>query len=72
MAKNIEIKIKTKKWTDQAILLNLSAYVCLHVEVIPGDAVVLTRGDTAAHGEYQPLGPGHVDAVQSLLSLRCV
>ena len=50
----------------------LNSHIGLHVDVIPGDAVVLARGDTLAHGEHQPLSPGHVDPVQSLLPLRGV
>ena len=38
--------------------------VRLHVDVVPGDAVVPLRGDGAAHGEHEPLAPGQVHAVQ--------
>ena len=42
------------------------------MDVIPGDAVVPARGDTLAHGEHQPLSPGHVDPVQRQLTLPVV
>ena len=48
------------------------SYVGLHVDVIPGDTVVPASGDALTHSEHQPLSPGHVDTVQSLLPLRCV
>ena len=54
------------------VSLTVKSYVCLHMNVIPGDTVVLTSGDTPAHCEHQPLSPGHVDTMQSLLPLRCV
>lgn len=52
------------------VAVGSTIWVRLHVDVIPGDAVVPARGDTLAHGEHQPLSPGHVDPVQSLLPLR--
>ena len=52
--------------------LERKSYVCLHMNVIPGDTVLSAGGDTAPHGKHQPLGPGQVDTVQGLLPLRGV
>ena len=53
-------------------LLTNKSYVCLHMNVIPGDTVLSPGGDTAPHGKHQPLGPGQVDTVQGLLPLHSV
>ena len=39
------------------------------MNVVPGDTVVLARGDAPAHSEQEPLSPGHVDPMESHLSL---
>ena len=49
-----------------------TSYVGLHVDVVPGDAVLQARGDAAAHREHQPLGPGQVDPVQCFFPLNYV
>ena len=63
--KNIWIKYKIALEN----LLTNKSYVCLHMNVIPGDTVLSAGGDTAPHGKHQPLGPGQVDTVQGLLPL---